>query len=171
MSQQALAQDRVRDLPVSSKQQPGGLVRRRPLGIEAGLAAVVLAALCLSLTLCYAAQRAMCTKSGYAALALRRDIEDLRAQNALLNYQINLSKSTARVEQVATRLNLHPANPVQDVDYVVVSPSTQNQVQFAEADPAQSQKGLAGVITAVTSEMASGVEGRAEARPETSSAR
>jgi hypothetical protein len=165
MSQQALAQDRVRDLPVVSRQQPGRSARRRPMGIEAGLAVVMLAALSLSLTLTYAAARAMCTKSGYAALALRRDIEDLRAQNALLNYQINLGKSTLQVEQVATQLNLRPADPVRDVDYVAVAPSTQSQVQFAEADPAQSRKGLTSVLTSVASQMASGVEGQAEAQP------
>ena len=129
------------------------------------MAVVVLAALSLSLTLTYAAARAVCTKSGYVALALRRDIEDIRAQNALLNYQINLSKSTLQVEQVATQLNLRPADPVHDVDYVAVAPYTQSQVQLAEADPAQSRKGLTSVLTSVASQMATGVEGQAEAQP------
>ena len=47
MSQQALAHDRVRDLPAASKQQPTVFASRRPVSIEAGLAVVVLAALSL----------------------------------------------------------------------------------------------------------------------------
>jgi len=163
MSQQAVAVDRDRDLSTSSKQQPGRFARRRPVGIEAGLAALVLAALSLSLTLLYAAQSAVCTHNGYTALSLRREIEDLRAQNSLLRYQINLGESTPRVEQAAARLSLRPADPIREVDYVVLPHSDQEQARVAELNPAQSPKGLAGVMAAFADQMVGSAGGRAEA--------
>ena len=85
-SQQLLWQGRARELLISSKQQPGSLPRTRPVGIAAGLAAVVLAALVFSLVLSYAIACAATTRNGYSEIALRREIEDLRAQTALLRY-------------------------------------------------------------------------------------
>jgi len=163
MSQQAVAATRDRDLSTSSKQQPGRFSRRRPAGIEAGVAAVVLAALGLALTLLYAAQSTVCTRNEYTALALRRDIEDLRARNALLRYQINLGESTRRVEQVASRLKLRPADPIREVDYVVLPHSDQQQAQLAKLDPASTPKGLAGVMAALADEVVGSAGGRAEA--------
>ncbi len=163
MSQQAVAVDRDRDLSTSSKQQPGRFARRRPVGIEAGIAALVLAALSLSLTLFYAAQSAVCTRNGYTALALRREIEDVRAQNSLLRYQINSGESTGRVEQAAARLSLRPADPIHEVDYVFLPHSDQEQGQVAELDPAQSPQGFAGVMASLADQVVGSAGGRAEA--------
>ena len=163
MSQQAVAVDRDRDLSTSSKQQPGRFARKRPVGIEAGIAAVALAALGLALTLMYAAQSAVCTRNEYTALALRRDLEDLRAQNALLRYQINLDESARRLEQVAARLQLRPADPINEVDYVVLPRSDQQQAQVAELDPVHASKGFTGVMAGLADEVVGSAGGRAEA--------
>jgi len=148
---------------MSSKQQPDRFARRRPIGIEAGIAAVVLAALGLALTLVYAAQNAVCTRNGYTALALQRDLEDLQAQNSLLRYQINQGESTRRVEQVAGGLHLRPADPIREVDYVVLPHSDQPQAQLAEIDPAKAPKGLAGVMATLAHEVVGSAGGQAEA--------
>lgn len=163
MSQQAFAVDRDRDLSTSSRPQPGRFSRKRPVGIEAGIAAVALAALGLALTLAYAAQNAVCTRNEYTALALRREIEDLRAQNALLRYQINLSASTTRMEQVASRLNLRPADPIKEVDYILLPHSDQQQAQMAELDPARAPRGFRRVMAELADELVGSAGGRAEA--------
>jgi cytochrome c oxidase assembly protein Cox11 len=133
MSQQALLQqEQVQYPPSIPAPQPGRLLRRRPEGIEAGLAVIALAALVLSLALAYAAESAVCTRNGYAGITLRREIEDLRAQNSLLRYQINLSESNYRVEQVASRLQLRPADAIREVDYVVLPSSDREEMGRAD---------------------------------------
>ncbi len=164
MSQQAIAHDRNQDLSTpSNQQQPGRLVGRKPVGIEAGVAAVVLAALCLSLTLLYGVESAVCTKQGYAAISLKREIEDLRAENELLSYQINQSQSGYHVEQTAARLQMQAADPLKQVDYIVLSPSARDRVTLAELDPVASRHGVSGVLTALAEEVVGSTRNHAEA--------
>lgn len=166
MSQHALAQQHTQKLNGLSLQQPGRVVSRKPVGIEAGIAALVLAALCLSLALVYAVQSAVCTKNGYTAQALKRSLEDVSAQNELLRYQINLGQSNYRVEQAASRLAMHPASSG-EVDYVLL-PQAERSVELAELDPVQTQGGLRGVLTAFADEVVGSAAGHAEASTGTS---
>jgi hypothetical protein len=132
--------------------------------MQAGLAATVLAALVLSFMLFYAMGCALATRNAYAAMGLRREIENLRAQNALLRYQINLTESNQRLQQAATSLGLRPADPVQEVDYVVLPYSEQEAgVQLATRGPAQASGGLATVLAELATEVADSARGRAEA--------
>lgn len=163
MSQHALAQDRFQDLSSSSLLQPDRSLRRKPVGIQAGLVALVLAALTLSSMLAYAAVSALCLRNGYTEIALKRDIEDLRAHNALLKYQVNLSESNHRVEQVAARFSLRPADPVREVDYVALPAADREEVRLATSDPARLPGGLSGAVAALANDLAAGAGGRAEA--------
>ncbi len=106
MSQHALAQDLAQDLSFASPLQPEDIATPEAERIGAGLVVVVLAALGFVGTLAYAWQNAICLRNGYAKIALTREIDDLHARIALLNYQINLAESSPRVEQVADRLSL-----------------------------------------------------------------
>jgi len=131
-SQQLMWQNRTRELHAASKQQPGSLPQRRPVGIEPASAAVALAALAFSLVLGYAALSALTTRSGYAEIALRREIEDLRAQNTLLRYQVHLAESNGNVQAAARDLGLRPADPVEEVDYVFLPhPAQPGETQVA----------------------------------------
>ncbi len=156
-SQQLMWQGQAQELPISSKQQPGSLPLTRPVGIEAGMAAVLLAALSFLLVLGYAAAKAKITRNGYVEMALRQDIEELRAQTALIRYQIHLAESSERIHETAYRLGMEPSDPVGDVDYVLLPYSAPGEdTRLAAADPADGQSGLtsalahyaAGVVTA-----------------------
>jgi len=163
-SQQLSTQGHTYELPTSSKQQPGSLTRSRPIGVQAGSAALVLAALSFSLVLSYAAACALITRNGYAAVNLRRDIEDLRAQNALLSYQIHLAKSDRSVQQSAGRLNMRPADPVHEVDYVFLPSSDHSQAtRLAAATPTPEPAGLAVTLAGLATEVMAPAAGRAEA--------
>lgn len=166
-SQHALSHQRKHQSQTSIAQQPGRLLRR-PVGIEAGLAAIVLAALGLSFALGFAAQNAVCIRNGYSGMALRRDIEELRASNSLLRYQINLTGSAQRVQQAAERLSLRPADPVTEVDYVAlpadVAPGAS---QVATADAVRSPGGISAVLAALATEVGR-ARGKAEASTGTS---
>jgi hypothetical protein len=135
----------------------------RPVGIVAGVAAVVLAALFLSLTLAYAAACAVVMRNGYGAMALRGEIEDLRAEAALLRYQINHAQSRAKLEQEAARLGMRPADTTQEIDYVVLPYSERDaEVQVAERERSRDASGLAATLADLATEVVS-VGGRAEA--------
>lgn len=132
------------------------------------MAATVLAALSLFLVLCYGASCAVVTRNGYAAMRLRQEIGALRAQGALLRYQIQVTQSKQRIIESAKRLGLEPADPVRDVDYVAV-PSSEGEMELAGAGPTQGEGGL----SALLAELASGVvgSGRGEAEASTGEGR
>ncbi len=166
-SQHVQSQHRKHSSQTSIAQQQGRLLRK-PVGIEAGLAAIVLAALGLSLALGFAAQNAMCIRNGYTAMGLRRDIEELRASNSLLRYQVNLTGSAQRVQQAAERLSLRPADPVNEVDYVALpADAAQGATQVATADETRSPGGISAVLAALANEVGR-ARGQAEASTGTS---
>jgi len=163
-SQQVMWQGRAEELPISSKQQPSSLPQTRPAGIQAGFAAVVLAALSFSLVLAYAAVSASITRNGYREMALRQEMEDLRAQAALLRYQIQMAESSGRVHETAAQLGLTPADPVREVDYVLLPYSvTGDRMQLAAADPTEESAGLTAVLAEFAAGVATSAGGRAEA--------
>jgi len=128
------------------------------------LAATVLAALVLSLMLFYAVGSAVAARNGYSAMALRREIEDLRAQNALLRYQINLTESNQRIQEAAVRMGLRPADPVQEVDYVFLPyPERGAATALAAADPTRASGGLAAALSELAEEVTISARTRAEA--------
>jgi hypothetical protein len=162
-SQLETQQGRMRELPTFSKQQPGGLPRRRPMGVDARIAAVVLAALGMALVLCYAAGCAMTIKNGYTEMGLHRQIEDLRAGNALLGYQINVAQSAGHIEQEAARLGLRAADPVREVDYITC-PGPEADMQLAAADSMEGAGGIGAAVAGYASRVVGGGLGaRAEA--------
>ena len=163
-SQQVMWQGRDGDLLAASKRQPDRFPERRPGGMEAGLATTVLAALSLFLVLCYGVSSAVVTRNGYTAIRLRQEVEALRAQGALLRYQINLTQSKQRIAQSAPRLGLQSADPVREVDYVVLPP-WEGAMELAAGDPIREQGGLAALLA----ELANGVvgSGRGEAEAST----
>lgn len=163
-SQQVMWQGRAEELPISSKQQPSSLPQTRPAGIQAGVAAVVLAALSFSLILAYAAASASITRNGYREMARHQEIDDLRAQTALLRYQIDLAESSGRVHETAARLGLTPADPSREVDYVLLPYSAPGDpVQLAAADPAEESAGLAAALAQFATGVVTSAGGRAEA--------
>jgi len=163
-SQQVMSQGPAGDLPISSKRQPSRSSRAWPGGIEPGLAATALAALSLSLVLFYAMASAVTTRNGYRAIGLRREIEDLQAQEALLRYQINLTQSQQRIAQAASRLDLRPADPVREVDYVVLpSFASEAEIKVAEGNGGQGQRGVAAVLAGLASGVVDSAGGCAEA--------
>lgn len=152
-SQQLMWHNRVRELHAASKQQPSSLPRKRPVGIEAGLTAVVLAALGFCLVLGYAALSALSTRNGYTEIGLRREIEDLRARNALLRYQVHLTESNGNVQAAAEDLGLRPADPVREVDYVILPYSTgADGIQIA-ADSDRRGMGVTAVLGQLAAEV------------------
>jgi hypothetical protein len=166
-SQHVSSQHRKQGSQTSIAQQQGRLLRR-PVGIEAGIAAIVLAALGLSLALGFAAQNAVCIRNGYTAMALRRDIEELRASNALLRYQVNLTGSAQRVQQAAERLSLRPADPIKEVDYVALpADAVQGATAVASADTVKSPGALSAVLATLATEVGR-TRGEAEASTGTS---
>jgi hypothetical protein len=159
-SQQLIWPGRTRELPTSSKQQPGSLAQRRPMGVAAGLAALVLAALAFSLVLCYAAACALTTRNGYAEMNLRREIEDLRAETALLSYQIHLAESDQGIQQAALRLSMRAADPVQEIDYVLLPHRARGEeTQLAADNPTGAPMG----VPARLAELVGSSGGQAEA--------
>ena len=163
-SQQVMWHGRAEELPISSKQQPSSLPQTRPAGIQAGFAAIVLAALSFSLILAYAAASAGITRNGYREMALRQEIEDLRAQTALLRYQIDLAESSGRVHETAFRLGLTPADPSREVDYVLLPHSAPGDpAQLAAADPTEESAGLAAALAQFAAGVVTSAGGRAEA--------
>jgi len=163
-SQQVLRQGRIRDLSPSSELQPDRLPRRRPVGMQAGLAATVLAALFLCVMLCYAVACAVTTRNGYGTMAMRREIEDVQAQNALLRYQIHVTESSQRVQRAAEDMELRPADPVTEVDYVALPyPDAGAERALAAADPTRESGGLAEVLAGLAMEVEHGARSRAEA--------
>lgn len=162
-SQLQTQQGRMRELPTSSKQQPGGSPRRRPVGVDAGIAAVALAALGMALVLCYATGCAVTIKNGYTEMGLHRQIEDLRAGNALLRYQINVAQSAGHIEEAAARLGLRPADPVQEVDYIAC-PEPEATMQLAAAEATEEAGGIRAAVAGYASRVVgSGLGARAEA--------
>jgi len=124
----------------------------------------VLAALSLFCVLCYGMASAITTQNGYRAMRLRREIEDLRAQDALLRYQINLTQSKQRLIEAAERLELQLADPVREVDYVLLpSPSPESAVQVAGEGTNADQRGLGVLLAGMAHEMVGSAGGRAEA--------
>jgi len=120
----------------------------------------VLAALSLFSMLCYGMASAVTTQNGYATMRLRREIEDLRAHEALLRYQINLTQSKQRIVQAAARLELQPADPIREVDYVSLpSPTPEGERQLAAGRAEDEERGLGALL----SEMVGSAGGRAEA--------
>ena len=110
--------------------------------------------------LCYGMASAITTQNGYTAMRVRREIEDLRAQEALLRYQINLGQSKHRIVQAAGRLELQLADPVREVDYVVLpSPAPDDGVQVAGGD----DRNLGALLADVAGEMVGSAGGRAAA--------
>jgi hypothetical protein len=123
----------------------------------------VLAALLLSLVLFYAMGSAVTARNGYTAVTLRRELEDLRAQNALLRYQINLAESNQRIQQAAARMELRQAG-VQEVDYVVLSyPERGAATALAAADPIRETGRLAAALAELAAEVSISARGQAEA--------
>lgn len=125
---------------------------------------MVLVALGMTVMLAYAVAAAVVTRDGYAALKLRREIEDIRAQNALLRYQINLVESSARIEQAAQRLGLQRVDPVQQVDYVVLPASDcAASRELAQAEGRLDRGGLGAALMDLAAEVIHPAGGRAEA--------
>ena len=117
----------------------------------------MLAALALSLVLAYAATSAVGIQNGYTAMALRRETEQLRAQNLLLQHQIDIARSNQHVREAATRLGLHPADPVGEADYIVVP-----DLAIAAGEP-RPEGGLAARLARLAMAVVGSAEGRAEA--------
>ena len=131
--------------------------------MHAGFAATLLAALVLSLMLLYAMSCTLTTRNAYAAMSLRRETEDLKAQNTLIKYQINLTESSQRVQQAAANMNLRPADS-REVDYVVLPPSDMDaRIQQATTDSTRASTGLAGTLAELAAEVADSTRGQAEA--------
>ena len=162
-SQQVFQQGRTRYLSISSQQQPDRSLRRRPVGIRAGLAATVLAALAFSLMLFFAVGTAVITRNEYRAMALRREIQDLRAQNALLRYQINLTASSQQIQEAADRMGLRRAELATEADYVFLPDSPRDELQLAAAGPTLRAGGLTATLADLATEVAGSMRGRAEA--------
>lgn len=161
-----MPQCRAIELPASSKQQPTSPTQTRSAGVEPGIAAVLLAALSFSLILGYAAASATIARNGYVEMGLRQEIEELRAETALLRYQIHLAESGERIRQVAARLGLNPVDPVHGVDYVLLPyPTSEGSAQAAGTGD-DGPKGLASALA----EFAAGVVGSTEGRAEASTA-
>jgi len=158
--QHPIARDQLGDLPVSPKQQPCNSPWSRSRGIRAKVATSVLAALALSLILAYAAASAVGIQNGYTAMALRRETESLKAQNLLLQHQIDIAKSNQRLREAATRLGLHPADPVGEADYIVVPALA---TAAGEAGP---EGGLAARLARLAMAVVGSADGRAEASTE-----
>jgi len=135
--------------------------------MQAGLAATMLAALTLSLILFYAMASAITTRNAYQAMSLRREIDDLNAQNALLRYQANLIKSSHRIQQAASRMNLRPADPAREIDYVII-PGSDHEAnsQLAASGPAEAPSSLVAALAELATEVVGSARGRAEASTE-----
>jgi hypothetical protein len=163
-TQQLMWQGRTEELPTSSKQQPGSSAGRRPMGIQAGLAAVTLAALAYCLVLSYGAASALVTRTGYTEMALRQEIEDLHAQVALLNHQVHVAKSDPSVQEAAEQLSMRPVDPVTEVDYVLLPYSEPaGQTQVAAAGRTDMPARVAAALAELVTEVLDSSEGRAEA--------
>jgi len=165
--QHQIARDQLGDLPVSPKQQPSSFPLSRSRGIKARVAAIVLAALALSLILAYAAVSAVSIQNGYTAMALRRETEDLRAHNLLLQHQIDVTRSNQRLREAAARLGLHSADPVGEADYIVVSDlAVAAGAQTAQAGESRPEGGLAARLDRLAMAVVGSADGRAEASTE-----
>jgi len=134
--------------------------------MQTGLSATLLAALGLFFMLLYAMGIALTARNSYASMSLRREIEDVKAQNALLRYQINLTESNQRVRQAAQQMQLRPSQ-VQEVDYVVIPGSAEDPgMQLATAGPTRASAGLAATLAELATEVVGSARGRAEASTE-----
>jgi hypothetical protein len=111
----------------------------------------------------YAAARATITRDSYTEMSLRHDLEELRAQTALIRYQIHFAESSDRVRETAGRFGMTSSDAVGGVDYVLLPHSTPGvDTRLAAADPTDGQTGL----TSALAHYAAGVVsagGRAEA--------
>jgi hypothetical protein len=166
-SQQLMWHGQAQELPISSKQQPSRLSQTRPAGIPAAYAAIVLAALAFSLVLAYGMASATIARGGYTEQSLRREIEDLRAQTALLRYQIHLAQSSERVQETADRMGLTAADSEKDVDYVLLPHSAPVETtELAAADPSDGSTTLATAVAEFAAGMVTSAGGRAEASVE-----
>jgi hypothetical protein len=100
-------------------------------------------------------------------MSLRREIEDLKAQNTLIKYQINLAESSQRVQQAAANMNLRPADS-REVDYVFLPPSDMDaKIQQATTDSTRASAGLAATLAELAAEVADSTRNRAEASTNT----
>jgi cell division protein FtsB len=159
-----MSQCRAKELPISSKQQPSSLTQRRSTGIEPGIAAVLLAALGFSLVLGYAAASATIARNGYVEMGVRQEVEELRAEIALLRYQIHLAESGERIRQVAARLGLSPVDPVHEVDYILLPhPASAGPTELARGVGEDSPADLASALAEFAAGVVASAEGRAEA--------
>lgn len=132
------------------------------MGVEARFAAALLAALALSTVVGYVAASACATRNGYTEMGLVREVEDLRAATALLRYQAHVAESTANVHDAAAELGMRAADPIHDVDYVLLPHSSEEQEGTQLASRAEEGESLAAQLA----ERAVGVisvGGRAEA--------
>ncbi len=125
---------------------------------------MLLAALGFSLILAYAAASATIARNGYIEMGLHQEIEELRAEAALLRYQVHLAESGERVHQVAERLGLTPADPVREVDYILLpSPASDEITRLAADTGATTSAGLASALAEFAAGVVTSAGGRAEA--------
>jgi hypothetical protein len=125
---------------------------------------VLLAALSLSLILGYAAASATIARNGYVEMGLHQEIEELRAEAALLRYQIHLAESGERVRHVAERLGLMPADPVREVDYILLPyPASGQTTRLAAHTGEDTSAGLASALAEFAAGVVTSAGGRAEA--------
>ena len=110
--------------------------------------------------LAYAAASAVGIQNGYTAMALRGETERLRAQNLLLQHQIDIARSNQHVREAATRLGLQPADPVGEADYLVVP-----DLAIAAGEP-RPEGGLAARLARLAMAVVGSADGRAEASTE-----
>ena len=156
--QQSTWHGRTRELPTASRQQPSSYPRKKPVGIESGVAAVSLAALVFSLIIGYVTVSALSTRNGYDEMGISRDIEGLRAETALLRYQIHVAESDANVQEVTADLDMRPVDPLSGVDYVLLpgpegseadlEPSPGTQTAHGDSLAARVAEYALGVVTA-----------------------
>jgi hypothetical protein len=163
-SQQVTWHGRALEAPTASKQQPGSFAQRRPVGVEVGFAAVVLAALGFSLVLAYAAMSALTTRNGYAEMTITREIENLRAQNAVLQYQLHVASSKESVQEAASRLGLRLADPLHEVDYVILPRDMPKEdAIMLGKDLSRETGGVRAALAELAAEVVTSTDARAEA--------
>ncbi len=113
--------------------------------------------------LAYAAASATINRNGYREMGLRQEIEEARAQTALLRYQIHLAESSPRVQGAAARLGMVPADPVREVDYVLLRPLSEEAPELAAVDATEGSASLATALAELAAGVVSSAGGCAEA--------
>lgn len=156
-SQQLRYQRPEPELLISSKQQPSTFWRTQPATLPATIAAVVLTALAFAFVLCFGIANAVINRNGYAEIRLRRDLEDLRARVALLQYQNDVAESSARVTKIASASGMAIVESGH-TDTVIIPRTTASEEPQLALGPAAGRPVTA---SALLSEFTAG--GRAEA--------